>query len=121
MSGLRIIVGPESMRVERHGISSDTVPLTAQDGQAEVRAKAATLWGTIRPYVSWRVWLRHRLTMWQVRAQEAHVRAMWPGPYYPGPRPDLIATRPWATAVSSQWTILPHGVVSRLLRQGGAT
>lgn len=120
MSGLRVIVGPESMRVERHGISSDTVPLTAQDGAAEVRAKVAILWESIRHFVSWTVWVRHRLAMWQIRALEARVRTVWPAPYHPGPRPDLIATQPWPVALKGQLTSLPHGVVSRLLRRAAA-
>lgn len=112
---LRIIFGPEAMFVERHGIRSETRPLTAKDGPAEVRAIARDLWETIRPFVSWAVWTRHRLLMAWQRRIAARIAADWPGPFHPGPRPDLIAQKLWNAAAYREWTLVHPGVAARLL------
>ena len=113
---LRIIVGPTDMRVESHGFSSRVVALSAQDDTPEIHGYARDLWAEIRHFVSWAVWLRHRLTMAALRRMVTFVQDNLPGPYYPGPRPDLIAVKPWKQAAYGEWTSLPHGVVARLLR-----
>lgn len=115
-SCLHIIVGAEVMYVERNGVRSAEATLTEKDGPDEVRQKADELWQTIRRIVSHLVWVRHRLIMAGQRRGASHVALHWPGPYFRGPRPDLIALRPWENAVYGQWTSLPHGVVHRLLR-----
>lgn len=113
---LRIIVGPETMCVTRQGLHSETVALTEQDDPTRVREIASDLWKTIRPLVSSVVWRRHRSRMALQRRLTSQIEHHCPGPYYPGPRPDLIAVRPWRVANYGEWCSLPHGVVSRLLR-----
>lgn len=113
----RIIVGPHSMYVECHGVKSDEAALTETDFPKDVLANARDLWETIRPFVSWAVWVKHRLRMAAQRRMTALVQAQWSGPYHRGPRPDLIAQAPWKEAKHGQWTSLPHGVVHRLMRQ----
>lgn len=112
----RIIVGPHAMRVTRHDMRSRVVSIGAEHGPAEVRAIGADLWAEIRPAVSWRSWLRHRLRMAWQRARTADARTVCTGPHHPGPRPDLIATKPWREARKGEWASLSPGVVARLLR-----
>ena len=112
----RVLVGGHAMCVECHGIRSEQIEIGEQDTPEIVRKKGADLWQTIRHLVLWEVWVRHRLRTAQQRKTAALVANKWPGPYYPGPRPDLIAQRPWTQAVIGQWASLPHGVVARLVR-----
>ncbi len=114
---LKIIVGPTAMYVERHGVRSETRAIGKTHGPEEVRAIATELWETIRPLLSWAVWVRHRLRMALIRKTVAIVSNKMSGPYFVGPGPDLIATKPWKEARQGDWTSLPHGVVSRLTRQ----
>jgi hypothetical protein len=111
---LRIVVGPCAMYVERHGVRSETRALGDTDTPAGVRAIAADLWRTIRAPVAWAVWLRHRLTMAHQRRLAARIAAARPDLCHPGPRPDLIAERPWKDARRGEWASLPHGVAARL-------
>jgi len=116
MSRLRIVVGPEAMFVERDGVRSEKVPLTATDGPKDVREKAAHLWQTIRRIVSFRIWARHRVNMAFQRSLAALLTAMNFALWFPSPRPDLIAVKPWKSAAFGEWTSVPHGVAARVLR-----
>lgn len=112
----RIIAGPTDVIVERHGVRSASVAIDDNDGAADIRRIGAELWEDIRPLVSWAVWKRHRLTMAAQRRIAAMFESDWPGPYFAGPRPDLVAQRPWEDASFGEWRSLPNGVVSHLLR-----
>jgi hypothetical protein len=112
----KAIVGPTTMYVECHGVRSEKCAITETDGPAEVRQYAKALWETIRPLVSWLVWVTHRSRMARQRRFAAMVKSDWPGPYFPGPNPRLIAQKPWSQAISGEWKRLPPGVVARLLR-----
>lgn len=114
--GYRILVSPELICVERNGARSALASLTAQDGQAEVRAKAAELYETIKRAVAYVCWVRHRIAMVAMRALADRVLAAHPGPWFPGQRPDLIATKPWRQARIGEWVMLPRGVARRILR-----
>jgi hypothetical protein len=78
---------------------------------------AAELLATLRPIVSHKKWLTHRLTMAAIRRLAAHV-----GDDYPhfGPRPDLISKVPWGHAKWGDWLLLPHGVAARVVRASRA-
>jgi len=112
----RIIVGPDAMLVERHGIRSESRAIGEHDGPEQVRAYGRELWEAIRPFVSWAVWTRHRLRMAMQRRWTRCIIEATPGPFYPGPRPDLIAIKPWKEAAHGEWQSVPHGVAARLLR-----
>lgn len=112
----RIIVGPHAMRVECQGIKSNEIKISEADDTNTVRAKGQSLWQEIRPIVSWRRWSLHRMKMANQRLQASIISASWPGPYYAGPRADLIAVKPWRKAVHGEWASVPHGVAARLLR-----
>ena len=116
----RIIVGPTAMYVERHGIRSETIPLGEEDDPAAERAKGAALYATIKRLVEFYVWLRHRAVMAAQRRFAAHVAGIRAGRWFPGPRPDLISTKPWRDTRCREWTSVPHGVAARLLRSGRA-
>ena len=111
---LRIIVGPEAVCVERHGVRSETIHLAENDGPEDVRKKGRELWATIRPLVSYKVWLRHRQRMAVQRLLASFVPVEW---CHRGPRPDLLACKPWSVARHGEWTVLPHGVVARAVRK----
>lgn len=119
--GYRIVAGPTDMYVECKGVKTDVIKIDETNDPASLRELGEELWETIRPFVSWCVWVTHRLKMAQQRKLVSIVKQEWEGPYYPGPRPDLIAQKPWKSAVHGEWTSLPHGVVSRLLREWKGT
>lgn len=115
---LRIIVGPTAMYVERAGIKSEEQELTNAHTPADVRAAGQELWETIRPFVSWKVWIRHRVRMARQRRLTSLIQGLYQSSFYPGPRPDLIATVPWKHAKLGEWFSVPHGVAARLQRTG---
>ena len=112
----RIIVGPESMYVERRQFSSEIIAISASDGTAEIHKKAHDLYETIKPLVAWSVWIAHRDRMYQFRSMVARISDAWPGPWFAGPGPGLVSTRPWRDAGFGEWMSLPRGVAQRLLR-----
>lgn len=112
----RIIVGPTEMYVAYGRYRSEVRQLTEVDGPDDVRRIGRELWETIRPIVSWAVWVLHRSTMAMQRKIAGRVMACRPDMHHPGPRPDHIAERPWKKARYGEWTILPPGVVARIIR-----
>jgi hypothetical protein len=113
---LRIICGPEAMRVERHGFVSREVRIGAEETTTDLRRIGRELWNEIRPFVSWTVWVRHRIRMAAQRRLSGLIAATGPDMCHIGPRPDLIASKPWAQAKAGEWTSLHPGVVARLVR-----
>lgn len=118
---LRIVVGPTEIFIERHGKRSATHPLTEKDGPSEVREIAKKLWEDIRRECSFRVWIIHRLRMAIQRQDAAWFELVHPDLTHAGPKPWIIATRPWNTAACGEWTHMAPGVVSRLVRGGIAS
>jgi hypothetical protein len=113
---LRIICGPEAMFIERHGVRSREVRIGMPETPADLRSIGRELWAEISPFVIWSVWLRHRLRMAKQRKYAAFIAMVDPEMRHPGPRPWHIARKPWAKAKHGEWTILPPGVVARLVR-----
>lgn len=112
----RILAGPDKMCVERHGVRSKYRMLTATDGPDQIHEHARDLWGEMKHIVFWKVWVDHRAKIAAQRRYASTLEATWPGPYFPGPRPDLISQAPWRDAKHRQWKSLPRGVVGRLLK-----
>lgn len=113
---LRIIVGPTEMYVERGGMRSAPAHLDDKDGPAEVREKARALYDTIKRLVAFLVWYEHRMVMAAQRTIAARILVWHSGPWHRGPRPDLIATKPWVKAQHGDWVSVPHGAASLLVR-----
>ena len=71
-AGYRTIAGPVSMLVERGGVRSAVIPLTASDGTEQVRDYAASLYDSIRRLVAFELWHGHRLRMAAMRRAASH-------------------------------------------------
>lgn len=118
----KIIVGPTEMKIVWRGYSSETVSLTEADSPSDVLLKGADLWETIRPFISFERWKIHRLIMSIQRKQAALVYERlktlpsFSGTIHRGPRPDLIAVKPWKQAHLGEWLSVPNGVAARVIR-----
>ena len=119
MTRKRVIVGPVAMRVERYGFSTSEVAINETHQPADVRQIGDRLYPEIGPVLAHLVWVRHRLGMAFQRRWAAKIAADCPDLRHPGPRPDLIASKPWAKAGYREWTSLPPGIVARILRTEG--
>lgn len=116
MNRYKIIAGPVSCCVERNGVRSEFATLSASDGLEDVRRIAAGLYEAIFRIVAFKAWARHRMAMARARRCASFAVATMGKEWYAGPRPDLVATAPWKSAVKGQILSLSPAAAAMLVR-----